>query len=960
MAVFDQFGITEDMTHDFGTPGTYTIRIQGIFPHIYFGKSHVSTDHNKIISIDQWGDIAWASMQGAFSRAEYLTYSAVDVPDLSGVTDLSSMFSVACSFNSAIDNWDVSNVTDMSRMFFGANAFNHDIGSWDVSNVTNMTSMFNNAGTFNQDLSSWDVSSVTVMRSMFSHASSFNQNISSWDVSNVTDMSSMFFRASAFNHDIGSWDVSNVTNMSSMFQDASSFNQNISSWDVSNVTDMSRMFFGASAFNHDIGSWDVSSVTVMRAMFSHASSFNQNISSWDVSNVTDMSSMFSFVPSFNQNISSWDVSNVTDMSSMFFGASAFNHDIGSWDMSNVTTTVRMFQDAIAFNQPIGGWDVSMVEDMNHMFAYADAFNQPIGGWDVSKVTYMTSMFYSADAFNQDISGWDVSNVIKMAAMLLNASTFNQNLGSWDITNVTTMLNMLNGCGMSTQNYDYTLMGWASQSVQSGVNLGAWFLNYCLANDARALLETTYGWNITGDTYDCTGVNSPPVAVCHNLTKDADVNCEGHAIAEDFDDGSHDPDLDPITFSVSPEGPYSKGTTTVTLSVEDDKGGIGSCTTTITVADNTPPVAHCYTKTIAITPDGTYDLMESDVFDAINSHDNCGITSVDYPPATYTCDDHGMSFSVPVSVSDEAGHSSSCNANITVELSGDLPGSWSSSDIGAAAVGNDYSFDPCATPTPETGEFTVSGSGNNTSSTTADNVAFASQTLCGNGSITAKIEYVEPNGYGGLMMRESFDPGSKQVSVFSNMTNSLRHEARTVTGGMKTVNNFMKPSPIWLKLERTGDWIFAYYSSDGFSFQYVHGTYISMTECVEIGLATFTYLPATQTDAIFSNVSTTGNVSTLAEKPPVELENRAKATPTGLKVFPNPNIGSFTVQLEQPFVEDTPLSIYNPFGQLIETKILGAGANQIEWSLEHIPSGTYWLRIKGWSEVVPIVKKDSGL
>ena len=590
-----------------------------------------------------------------------------------------------------------------------------------------------------------------------------------------------------------------------------------------------------------------------------------------------------------------------------------------------------------------------------MFAGASSFNQDISTWDVSKVRGMSGMFIRASAFNQDLNAWDVSSVVTMTNMFYYASAFNQDIGSWDVSNVFSMIHMLTNSGLSTQNYDNTLIGWASQSLQSEVRFGAEGLHYCLGETARTTLISTYDWDITGDTYDCTGVNSPPVAICHNLTKDANANCEAHAIAEDFDDGSHDPDLDPLTFSVSPEGPYPKGATTVTLTVEDDNGGLATCNSTITVADNTPPVAHCLTTTIGITPDGTYDLMESDVFDAINSHDNCGIASVDYPPATYTCDDHGMTFFVPISVDDEAGHSSSCNANITVELSGDLPGSWSTSDIGSAPIGNDYSFDPCATPTPETGEFTVSGSGNNTSSTTADNVAFASQTLCGNGSITAKIEYVEPNGYGGLMIRETFDPGSKQVSVFSNMTNSLRHESRAVTNGMKTVNNFMKPSPIWLKLERTGDWIFAYYSSDGIAYNYVHGSYISMTECVEIGLASFTYMPAAQTDAVFSHVMTTGDVSSLAEKPPMELESRATSIQPVVKVFPNPATSSFSLQLEAPLPRATQVEVLNAFGQSIAQQALAEGQVQQSWNVSGWPAGSYLIRINRMDDT-PILKR----
>ena len=110
-----------------------------------------------------------------------------------------------------------SNVTDMSSMFAGATSFNQNIGGWDVRNVKDMNYMFNWATSFNQDISSWDVSNVTDMSYMFSEADSFNQDISSWDVSNVTDMSYMFSGADLFNQDLSGWCVSNVPAIPSYF-----------------------------------------------------------------------------------------------------------------------------------------------------------------------------------------------------------------------------------------------------------------------------------------------------------------------------------------------------------------------------------------------------------------------------------------------------------------------------------------------------------------------------------------------------------------------------------------------------------------------------------------------------------------------------------------------------------------------------------------------------------------------
>ena len=44
-----------------------------------------------------------------------------------------------------IETWDTSQVTDMSSMFMDAHSFNQNIGEWNTSNVTSMSRMFQNA-----------------------------------------------------------------------------------------------------------------------------------------------------------------------------------------------------------------------------------------------------------------------------------------------------------------------------------------------------------------------------------------------------------------------------------------------------------------------------------------------------------------------------------------------------------------------------------------------------------------------------------------------------------------------------------------------------------------------------------------------------------------------------------------------------------------------------------------------
>lgn len=239
--------LTGDVIHTYAEPGIYTISINGAFPRIFFDSVDSNNfDALKILSIEQWGDIEWQSMNQAFSFCSQLVGNAKDTPDLSQVRDMNQMFLDAADFNQDINNWNVSTVTNMTEMFRQADAFNQNLNNWDVSAVTKMNSMFDEARSFNQDLSEWDVSAVTDMSFMFSLAISFNQNISNWDVSSVTNMSGMFFIASLFDQDLSSWDVSAVTDMIDMFRSLSTVNYDalLSGWSKLNNL-QSNVEFGA-------------------------------------------------------------------------------------------------------------------------------------------------------------------------------------------------------------------------------------------------------------------------------------------------------------------------------------------------------------------------------------------------------------------------------------------------------------------------------------------------------------------------------------------------------------------------------------------------------------------------------------------------------------------------------------------------------------------------------------------
>ena len=284
--------------HTYASRGTYTVKIAGRLPQLDLSESR---SRNKIRKIEQWGDIKWASMQGAFRNCKKLKINASDAPDLSRVTDMASMFEQATSLDGDLSSWNVENVTHMSGMFEGATSFNGDISGWNVGNVTRMSEMFEDATSFNGDISSWNVGNVVSMFNMFHNATSFNGNISGWNVGNVTRMDGMFWGATSFNGDISGWNVGNVTYMDGMFKNATSFNGDLSSWNVGNVTYMYEMFHNATSFNGDISRWNVRRVFSMSSMFDGASAFNGDISGWNVGNVTRMAEMFSGVTLSTEN-----------------------------------------------------------------------------------------------------------------------------------------------------------------------------------------------------------------------------------------------------------------------------------------------------------------------------------------------------------------------------------------------------------------------------------------------------------------------------------------------------------------------------------------------------------------------------------------------------------------------------------------------------------------------------------
>jgi surface protein len=287
---------------DFGTPlnpnvanATYRVKVSngnGIFRQIKFGKNVISSSPitdvpvistsgstNKIVEIEQWGNIQWESMNNAFAQCMTIELTATDSPDLSNVEDASMMFNNAFNFKGApsMANWDTSHIKNFKYMFgylasppisFTLNeSFNAPIGSWDMSSAEDLSYMLMRRKIFNQNLNNWNVSKVTNMAYMLAEMEVYNQPMNNWNTSKVTNMTFMFHYNPVFNQPLDQWNTSNVTNMGHMFHGCNAFNQSINVWNTSKVTDMNTMFTDATSFNQSLQDWNIPALVSANNMF---------------------------------------------------------------------------------------------------------------------------------------------------------------------------------------------------------------------------------------------------------------------------------------------------------------------------------------------------------------------------------------------------------------------------------------------------------------------------------------------------------------------------------------------------------------------------------------------------------------------------------------------------------------------------------------------------------------------
>jgi len=199
--------------------------------------------------------------------------------------------------------------------------------------------------------------------------------------------------------------------------------------------------------------------------------------------------------------------------------------------------------------------------------------------------------------------------------------------------------------------------------------------------------------------------------------------------------------------------------------------------------------------------------------------------------------------------------------------------WKNTDVGTPTPGS-ASYDAA------TGTWTVTANGNDIWST-ADNFHYVYRYLKGDGEIVARVTGIGPGtdpwAKAGVMIRDTLNPGSAFAAVYVTPTdpngkpiNGCRYQARLGTGISATSDTSVATAeqkaiiaPYWVKIERVGNALNTYYSSDPaidpWHLIVWSPQTIAMVDPVYIGLAVTSHKDGELRTATLDNVSCAGDI-----------------------------------------------------------------------------------------------------
>lgn len=494
--------IYEDGTEEFVPEKYDNIRVGHVFPEpgrhvVKLRLSNTATTLDNMFSIAYWAaeeylttadfshtDLSGTTnMESMFQNCKHLetcVFGEVNTPELKNiknmfkycyelrsvdiaslqtdkVTDMSSLF-FNCSSLERLDltGFMTNSVTDMSNMFYSCRKLETlDLSSFDTSNVTNMNSMFCSCNSLKDiDLTSFNTVKAKDMGGIFQICESLESlDLRNFNTSNTENMGGMFARCTKLESiDLSSFNTANCTQMASMFNDCKNLkNLDLRHFSTDKVGSMERMFNNCSSLTElDLSSFHTQAVKSMGYMFENCTS----LSALDLANFSAQSlemarSMFENCSSLKSiTLNDFNAPNLTNAYMMFYRCEAESISIANFSCADDGNLYGMFQDCSSMKTlTLKNFDASKAGSLDYFLCGCRALEHlDLSEFYTDNVKNMSSMFMNCSSLKHiDLSGMRTSNVTNMSLMFSGSAVSELDLSNFDTSNVTQMYSMFEYC-----------------------------------------------------------------------------------------------------------------------------------------------------------------------------------------------------------------------------------------------------------------------------------------------------------------------------------------------------------------------------------------------------------------------------------------------------------------------------------------------------------------------------------
>lgn len=494
--------IYEDGTEEFVPEKYDNIRMSHVFPEpgrhvVKLRLSNTATTLDNMFSIAYWAaeeylttadfshtDLSGiTNMESMFQNCKHLetcVFGEVNTPELKNiknmfkycyalrsvdiaslqtdkVTDMSSLF-FNCSSLERLDltGFMTNSVTDMSNMFYSCRKLETlDLSNFDTSNVTNMNSMFGSCNSLKDiDLTSFNTVKAKDMGGIFQLCESLESlDLRNFNTSNTENMGGMFARCTKLESiDLSSFNTANCTQMASMFNDCKNLkNLDLRHFSTDKVGSMERMFNNCSSLTElDLSSFHTQAVKSMGYMFENCTS----LSALDLANFSAQSlemarSMFENCSSLKSiTLNDFNAPNLTNAYMMFYRCEAESISIANFSCADDGNLYGMFQDCSSMKTlTLKNFDASKAGSLVYFLCGCRALEHlDLSEFYTDNVKNMGSMFMNCSSLKHiDLSGMRTSNVTNMSLMFSGSAVSELDLSNFDTSNVTQMYSMFEYC-----------------------------------------------------------------------------------------------------------------------------------------------------------------------------------------------------------------------------------------------------------------------------------------------------------------------------------------------------------------------------------------------------------------------------------------------------------------------------------------------------------------------------------